>query len=260
MEPRASRTISNPSGFSLIEVAVAVAIIAILAGALAPLAFKAVNQAREQRTRTELKNAYEALFGARDHRVSNMRADYGYAGASLTQMTTQGAIRAYGTYPASPALTGGWNGPYWTGNQSATGLPQDAWGRSFLLRNIGGGWQLVSLGEDGVLNSPTQNPQGDDLVYPLPPNPLPVTSMQVNLYKIGGGAAPVATSVTAYTPSTTNVPTATLLGLVSPGLYSTPSIPSGNAVISVVVPAQATQSQAVNLSQGGTVTLNFYFN
>ena len=255
MAPRANRT----RGFSLIEVVVALAIIAILAGAMAPLAIKALNQAREQRTRTDLKNAYEALFGARDRRVSNMRADFGYAGASLTQMTTRGAIRAYGVYPTQPALSGGWNGPYWTGMQSPTGLPEDAWGRPLQLRFIGGGYQLLSLGENGALNSPGQNPQVDDLVYPLPPNPLPVTSLQVNVRKAGGGLPLVATSVTAYTPSTTNAPTATPLSFVSLGLYTAAAVPSGNTVVTVVVPLQPTQSQAVDLAQGGTATLDFYF-
>lgn len=256
MERRASRT----QGFSLLEVAIAVAIIAILAGAMAPLALKAVNQAREQRTRNDLKAGYEALFGARDRRVSNMRADYGYAGASLVQMTTRGAIRPFAPYAGQPALTGGWNGPYWTGAQNPAGLPLDAWGRPFQLRFIAGGYQLVSLGENGVLDSPGANPQVDDLVYPLPPNPLPVTSVQVNLHKVGGGAPPVATSVLAYTPSTVNAPASTVVAFVSPGLYAAAAVPSGSAVVTVTVPAQPTQSQAVNLAQGGTATLDFYFN
>lgn len=255
MAPRAS----EHQGFSLIEVVVALAIIAILAGAIAPLALKSLNQAREQRTRSDLKTVYEALFGARDRRVSNMRADYGYAGASLAQMTTRGVIRAYGIYATQPALSGGWNGPYWTGMQSPVGLPQDAWGRPFQLRFIGGGYQILSLGQNGVLESPGQNPLGDDLVYPLPPNPLPVTGVQVNVRKAGGGLPLAATSVTAYTPSTGNAPNSTTLGLVSPGLYSAAAVPSGSAVVTVVVPLQPTQSQAVNLVQGGTATLDFYF-
>lgn len=256
MERRASRK----GGFSLLEVAIAVAVIAILAGAMAPLALKAVNQAREQRTRTELKTTYEALFGARDRRVSNMRADYGYAGASLVQMTTRGGIRAFAPYAGQPALSGGWNGPYWTGSQSPAGMPLDAWGRPFQLRFIGGGYQMVSLGPNGVLNSPGQNPQVDDLVYPLPPNPLPVTSVQVNLHKVGGGAPPVATSVLAFTPSTGNAPISTSAAFISSGLYAAAAVPSGNAVVTVTVPAQPSQSQAVNLAQGGTATLDFYFN
>ena len=256
MERRASRD----KGFSLLEVAIAVAVIAILAGAMAPLALKAVNQAREQRTRNDLKSAYEALFGARDRRVSNMRADFGYAGASLAEMTTRGAIRPFAPYGAQPALSGGWNGPYWTGTQTPAGFPQDAWGHPIQLRFVGGGYQLISLGANGVLNSPGANPLVDDIAYPIPPNPLPVTSLQVNLHKIGGGAPPVATSVLAYTPTTGNAPLSTSAAIVSPGLYAAAGVPSGNAVVTVTVPAQPAQSQAVNLAQGGTATLDFYFN
>lgn len=258
MAPRANR---NP-GFSLIEVVVALAIIAILAGAMAPLAIKALNQAREQRTRTDLKTAYEALFGARDRSVSNMRADYGYDGTgSLAQMTTRGAIRPYGVYGTQPALTGGWNGPYWTGMQSATGLPEDAWGRPFQLRLIAGGYQLLSLGENGALNSPGPNPGGDDLVYPLPPTPPASTPISINVWKIVPGPptilSPVASAaVTVQCPSATNMPFSPVVsGATNP--YST-SAPPGNAVVTVKVGAQI-QSQAVSLAAGAQVTLNFYF-
>ena len=263
MAPRANKN----QGFSLIEVVVALAIIAILAGAIAPLVLKGLNQAREQRTRSDLRTAYEALFGARDRRVSNMRADFGYNGTgSLSQMTTQGAIRPYGPYPAQPALTGGWNGPYWMGMQSILGLPEDAWGRPFQLRFIGGGYQLLSLGENGVLNSPGQNPQGDDLVYPLPPNPLPWTTVNVNVQRAGGPPPkPGSVTAVAYTPGSNNPVTITLF--YKTGIY-TGLVPSGTAVITVTLKGgggggggggSQTQSQAVDLIQGGTVTLNFYF-
>ena len=70
----------------------------------------------------------------------------------------------------------------------------------------------------------------------------------------------MATSVTAYTPSTGAAPAASALALISAGLYSAPAVPSGNTVVTVVVPAQPAQSQALNLAQGGTATLDFYFN
>ena len=62
--PRPSRNTSRMAeGFSLIEAAVAIAIIAILASAAAPLVLKALNQQREQRARSEMKLIYSALFG-----------------------------------------------------------------------------------------------------------------------------------------------------------------------------------------------------
>ena len=65
----------------MIEVAVAIAVMAILAGAAIPLVMKTLNQQREQRARSEMKLLFEGLFGARDRVVSNMRSDFGYTGA-----------------------------------------------------------------------------------------------------------------------------------------------------------------------------------
>jgi prepilin-type N-terminal cleavage/methylation domain-containing protein len=173
------------NAFSMIEVAVAIAIIAILAGSVAPLAIKALNQQREQKTRENLKIAFEAMFGARDRRVANMRADWGFnpgAGlANLGKMTTRTAAPAPNP-PASFALNGasfrwGWNGPYWTGTTmlvAGVPVPVDGWGRPIQLRLVTGGnagFQVISLGANGQMDSVIGNrvPLGDDIVYPEMP-------------------------------------------------------------------------------------------
>lgn len=180
------RRSTSSRGFSLIEVAVAVAIMAILAGAAAPLIMKSVDQAREQKTRENLKTAFEAMFGARDRRTMNMMADYGYqpaAAADLRALTTQnasGATQAYGVSAVVPYFWG-WNGPYWTGSVRAqagtNGLPVDAWGRPIIVRMIGGGPQLVSYGADGILSA-------DDIVYPTSTGALPTTTLNITVNRI----------------------------------------------------------------------------
>lgn len=186
MRPCSDRSRCNPQGFTLIEVAIAVAVIAILAGAAAPLAFKALNQAREAKTRENLKIAYEAMFGARDRRVSNMRADFGFnpAGnlANLGKMTTLTAAPAPNP-PAAYGLNGalfswGWNGPYWTGSTrlvAGVQVPVDGWGNILQLRLIAGqGFQVISPGANGVIDTPANQvqPALDDLVYPAQPTLL----------------------------------------------------------------------------------------
>ena len=178
---------SHLRGFSLVEAVIVIAIMAILAGAVAPLAIKALNQTREARTRENLKTAYEAMFGARDRRVSNMRADFGFNPAgnlpNLGKMTTSTVAPA----PNPPLIYGlnngsifswGWNGPYWTGPTrlvAGTQVPVDAWGGIIQLRLIAGqGFQVISAGANGVIDTlPAQvQPQKDDLVYPAQPAPL----------------------------------------------------------------------------------------
>jgi prepilin-type N-terminal cleavage/methylation domain-containing protein len=185
---------SNNSAFTLIEVAVAVAVIAILAGAAAPLVLRALNQQREQKTRENLKTAWEAMFGARDRRVANMLADFGFnppipsppgSVYNLGKMLLSTAAPGPNP-PANYGLNGGifnwgWNGPYWNGSTRNVGgvlVPIDGWGNAMLLRYVNGGpyqgFQILSVGANGSNNSSGLSyiPQGDDIVYPDVPLPV----------------------------------------------------------------------------------------
>jgi type II secretory pathway pseudopilin PulG len=168
---------TDAKGFSIVEIAVALAVILILVGALAPLANKMLNQQREGRTREMAKAAFEGLFGARDRRVANLRADIGFdpnvAGTpDLSVMIvktgsggTWTSVRDYAQETAT-GLFWGYNGPYWSGPANGN-LPVDAWGRAFRLDIVGASpnhtWQIRSRGTDGVFGT------ADDVVYPSAP-------------------------------------------------------------------------------------------
>ena len=171
-------------GFTLIEAAVAIAIVAILAGAIAPLAVKAINQQREFRTREAMKACFEGMFGARDRRVANMRADFGWdPGASLNDLSAM-VVRTGTSGPGaiidftsdSQGLFFGYNGPYWNGTVNGSNQPLDGWGNPIRLRwfTATNSWQAFSLGannaDDTTLASTT--PLGDDLAYPIVPAPV----------------------------------------------------------------------------------------
>lgn len=185
-------------GFSMIEVAIAIAVIAILAGAAAPLVLKAINQQREKQTRDDMKVAWEALFGATDRRVSNMRADQGFspgALADLRAMTTRPAgLLNWG--PNGQQYSWGWAGPYWTGPirllAGTGGIPLDRWGRPLILNYPGANsWQIQSYGPDGVANN------GDDLRFPAAATPVTrfngSITINFNQIKIAPGAVPTPT-------------------------------------------------------------------
>jgi len=170
------RRTEGQQGFTLVEAAVAIAVVAILMGFLVPLAGKALNQQREGRTREALKQAFEAIFGARDRRVANLRADVGYTPAALANLSVitskSGAIVATKNYglDGTYGIYWGYNGPYWSGSVAGAN-PADGWGRPLQLRVVGGGWQIWSLGANGIAETgaASTTPGGDDLLYPAAP-------------------------------------------------------------------------------------------
>lgn len=165
------------AAFSLIEVVVAICVTLILAGMLIPLAGKAINQQREIKTRESLKTAFEGMFGARDRRVANMRADFGFEPtanlADLSAMVLSAnagtTLPQFGYNTAN--LLWGWNGPYWQGsidsNTTTTSRPLDAWGRPMRLVvttvSAINYYQVQSSGADRTFGTT------DDLVYPAVP-------------------------------------------------------------------------------------------
>lgn len=176
---------SRPQGFTLIEAAVAVGIIAILASAAAPLVMKALNQQRERTTRDGLKIAFEAMFGSRERRVANMRADYGFtpnqAITDLRQMMTKPtAIPNWFSDGTAGGMSWGWNGPYWTGAVRTAGaarIPVDGWGRPIVITYVAASTtcQFRSIGADGMANTP------DDLLYPPAPVNVGLSTLAISI-------------------------------------------------------------------------------
>jgi prepilin-type N-terminal cleavage/methylation domain-containing protein len=265
MPPRNSRRPAQ-RGFSLIEAVIVIAIMAILAGAMVPLAMKAINQSREAQTRTNLKAAYEAMFGARDRRVPNMRADFGFTPAgnlpNLGKMITSTAAPA----PNPPTTYGlnngtyfswGWNGPYWTGPTNLVGgvqVPVDGWGRPIQLRLVnlvpgpGVGFQVFSLGANGVPDTPAgqAQPLKDDLVYPSQPAPLASAySSSLAITILNKQANPINGTLTITyrsggpLPGTSNTPI-TALAANLPKVYNPPAFPSGPMQVVITIPGAPT--------------------
>ena len=169
-------------GFSLIEAVVAIAIMAILAGATLPLLLKAVNQQREQVTRTAMQTAWQGLVGSAVQPTQNMRADFGYdplvaltdLGAMVTITAPPMPVGLPGYGPGAQNFSWGWNGPYWTGSTSSNAVgqlvPADGWGHALQLVATQilalpnpPAFQIRSNGQDGVAGT------GDDLFYPAVP-------------------------------------------------------------------------------------------
>jgi hypothetical protein len=236
---------------------------------------KALNQQREQKTRDNLKIAYESMFGARDRRVSNMAADFGYvqnpAGANFVDlrfMTTSNAPNGSGAVPQAYSLGGavpffwGWNGPYWTGSTTpatgTNGIPVDGWGRAIRLYN---GPRLVSAGVDGNYRT------ADDISYPTVTG-LPTTTLVVNLIRQNPGAPPPSLAVgnvqvtvihRAGNSSFQYPLWQPAWGANNASQPFTWNPNPGPVSITIKTPTIASSQQIVDLLPGQTQTINFTF-
>lgn len=121
---------SSQSGFTLLELLVVVAIIALLAAYVGPKFFAQVGKSEQSVARSQIE-AFGRALGA-------YRLDVG----SLP--TSEDGLEALVKRPASAAK---WNGPY-----LEKAVPPDPWGRPYQYQAPGAGggdYDIVSLGKDG---------------------------------------------------------------------------------------------------------------
>ena len=77
---------NNRRGFSLIEVIVAVAIMAVLAGAIAPVVINQIQQARLKRIASDLQAIYEGAMGKPQENYFGFVGDVGALPDSVGQL------------------------------------------------------------------------------------------------------------------------------------------------------------------------------
>jgi len=158
------RTRARDTGFTLIEITVILAVLAILAVAITPMVLQQLVDAKVEATRREAKLLSEAILGAAD--VPGSAGFFGDMGrwpgafdellrpAPGTPLFTTATFRNVGM---------GWKGPYLNAGASGDDVLNDAFGRPYRGAATG---QVRSAGPDGVFET------ADDIVYPpSPPNP-----------------------------------------------------------------------------------------
>ena len=124
-------------GFTLIEMLVVIAIIALLAGLVGPAV---MNQFDKSKTK-----AAGIQIADNDKSLELFKLDVG------RYPTNAEGLQALVTKPAS---ANGWNGPYLKG-----GLPSDPWGNAYRYANPGpgGGIEILSLGADNAPGGEGEN-------------------------------------------------------------------------------------------------------
>jgi prepilin-type N-terminal cleavage/methylation domain-containing protein len=153
-------------GFTLIEVIIVIAILAILAGAMAPLAIRALESSREDQTLKRQQAIYRAILGDASAPGSGFLSDIGRLPiASLTELATQGALPSYGI--SASGVGAGWRGPYILEGVDGTGRPLDGWGIPMDFVN----GQIRSAGPDHSMAT-----NADNFLYP----PTPIAANNAN--------------------------------------------------------------------------------
>ena len=126
----------NQAGFTLIEILVVIAVIAMLAALVAPNVFQHVGTAKDATARSQI----ELLGAALDaYRLDNGRYP-----------STEQGLEALRVEPTLQPLPSNWRGPYLRKD-----VPADPWGFAYVYLSPGEvnprGYDLLSLGADGEL-------------------------------------------------------------------------------------------------------------
>jgi len=180
----------SDAGFTLLEVVIIVAVMAILAAAITPSLLRQIVDAKVLTTRASARAIYEGMVGKADTKGS-----YGFLG-DMGRLPTEVKELVFAPNGAMPAannrnfrgVTMGWNGPYLTVGESRDDIGKDAWNNEFRL--VGNG-QVRSAGPDGVFDDE------DDIVYPTEAPKLGGRVL-VSVKRLNADAEPATADPTGY--------------------------------------------------------------
>lgn len=132
MKHNVKKVLKNESGFSLIEIMIAVAIMGILIGIVGPNVLNQLEKSKVSSTKVQMKGIGTAL--------KSYRLDCG------VYPTTDQGLDALLTKPASGRECRN----YAPGGYLEKRIPQDAWNNDFLYMSDGNEYEIKSLGKDLV--------------------------------------------------------------------------------------------------------------
>jgi prepilin-type N-terminal cleavage/methylation domain-containing protein len=239
------------AGFTLIEVAVVLAVVAILAAAITPMVLRQLVDAKVEATRQEARVLHEAILGAPGASGgSGFFGDMGRWPASFEELLRPPPGTPLFTTATFRNVGMGWKGPYVNAGATGEDILADAFGRPYQGAPTG---QVRSAGPDGLFDT------ADDIVYPpAPANPagrLLVTVKRLSAEDAGYTLDPPGYTVRLYYSS--NGQEAFLDDPVAPFVFE--NVPQGIHAIVVLRmkddPPQAVVQDTVQVFGGGATRL-----
>ena len=168
-------------GFSLIEVVVALTLLSLAAGAMAPVALRQISGSRQKATLDKMQRIVTGLIG------DPTLGDHGYIGDNgrlpdnLADLNARGTQTPY-AIDATYGIGAGYNGPY-VPQAGPVGAPFiDSWNSPFGYANTSA--QITSAGPDRTPGT------ADDLIYP-DADPVLTGTMNVRVEGIPNDGGPV---------------------------------------------------------------------
>ena len=140
-------------GFTLVEIMVSVAILAIMSGLMVPMVYKVWESNEKTETREKMAELKRAMVGDQRMVQNGIRMHYGFVGDNGELPTViADLVNNSGSFA-------NWHGPYLVGAFDPNDYSRDAWGRNLVYTRhapaISAGGQeivatLASLGPDGL--------------------------------------------------------------------------------------------------------------